>query len=78
MAKYLLKASYTPDGTKGLLKEGGSSRKTAVQNAISSLGGKSRSTKGTTENRVKLYGKHEENTKTATTKHCLHKPIGLI
>lgn len=40
MAKYLLKASYTPDGTKGLLKEGGSSRKAAVQNAISGLGGK--------------------------------------
>jgi uncharacterized protein with GYD domain len=39
MAKYLLKASYTPDGTKGLLKEGGSSRKAAVQNAVSGLGG---------------------------------------
>lgn len=40
MAKYLLKASYTPDGTKGLLKEGGSSRKAAVQNTVSGLGGK--------------------------------------
>jgi uncharacterized protein with GYD domain len=40
MAKYLIKASYTLDGTKGLLKEGGSSRKTAVQKMVSSLGGK--------------------------------------
>lgn len=40
MAKYLLKASYTVDGTKGLLKEGGSSRRAAVQKAIEGLGGK--------------------------------------
>jgi len=35
-------------------------------------------TKGATENRVKLYGKHEINTKIATKKHFLHKPIGII
>lgn len=40
MAKFLTKASYTADGVKGLLKEGGSSRKAAVEKAISGLGGK--------------------------------------
>ena len=40
MPKYLLKASYNTDGTKGLLKEGGSSRKALVEKLIGSLGGK--------------------------------------
>ena len=40
MAKYLIKASYTIEGTKGLLKEGGSSRKAALQKAVEGLGGK--------------------------------------
>jgi uncharacterized protein with GYD domain len=39
MPKYLIKASYSPDGIKGLLKEGGSSRKAAVERVIGSLGG---------------------------------------
>jgi uncharacterized protein with GYD domain len=40
MAKYMIRASYTADGTKGLLKEGGSSRRATVQKMVSSLGGK--------------------------------------
>lgn len=40
MAKYLIKASYTLEGAKGLLKEGGSSRRTAVKEMIEALGGK--------------------------------------
>ncbi|MDH3625996.1 MAG: hypothetical protein OES69_06730 [Myxococcales bacterium] len=31
MAKYLVKSSYTAEGTKGLLKEGGTSRKAIVE-----------------------------------------------
>lgn len=40
MAKFLIKASYTPAGLKGLLKEGGSGRKAAVEKMIKDLGGK--------------------------------------
>ena len=40
MAKFLIKASYTPEGTKGLLKEGGSSRKTSVEKMVKGVGGK--------------------------------------
>ena len=40
MAKFLTKASYTAEGTRGLLKEGGSSRKAAVEKAVGALGGK--------------------------------------
>ena len=39
MPKYLGRASYTVDGLKGLLKEGGVSRREAVAKAIKSLGG---------------------------------------
>ena len=39
MAKFLISASYTSDGTRGLLQEGGSGRKDAVQKALQSLGG---------------------------------------
>lgn len=39
MAKYLIQASYTAEGTKGLLKEGGSGRRRAVDEAVTSLGG---------------------------------------
>lgn len=39
MAKYLLQASYVGDGIKGLLKEGGTSRRAAAEKAIKSLGG---------------------------------------
>jgi len=40
MAKYLLQASYTTQGVKGLLKEGGTSRREAVKKACKSLGAK--------------------------------------
>ena len=39
MAKFMIKASYTADGTRGLLKEGGSSRKATVEKLITGLGG---------------------------------------
>ncbi|MCB0131670.1 MAG: GYD domain-containing protein [Caldilineaceae bacterium] len=39
MAKYLLQASYTVDGVKGLLKEGGSARRAVVERLATSLGG---------------------------------------
>lgn len=39
MAKFLIKASYTAEGTKGLLKEGGSSRKATIDKLITGLGG---------------------------------------
>jgi uncharacterized protein with GYD domain len=40
MPKYLYVGSYTADGVKGVLKEGGSSRRDAVQRLIESAGGK--------------------------------------
>ena len=40
MAKFLIRGSYTADGTKGLVKEGGSGRKAAVEKALDGLGGK--------------------------------------
>ncbi len=39
MAKYLFHACYTEEGLKGLLKEGGSSRREAVVLALKGLGG---------------------------------------
>ncbi|MEG3626377.1 GYD domain-containing protein [Streptomyces poriticola] len=39
MPKFLIQASYTPEGTKGLLAEGASGRRAAVEQAVSSLGG---------------------------------------
>jgi len=39
MAKYLITGSYTVEGTKGLLKEGGSARKAVVEKALHGLGG---------------------------------------
>ena len=40
MAKYLIQASYQSEAAKGILKEGGSSRRTAATKLIKSLGGK--------------------------------------
>lgn len=40
MPKYLLQVSYTSEGAKGLLKDGGTRRRAAAQAAIESLGGK--------------------------------------
>jgi uncharacterized protein with GYD domain len=39
MAKYLLLGSYTADGTKGVLKDGGTGRRKAVEQALKSVGG---------------------------------------
>jgi Uncharacterized conserved protein len=40
MPKFLLRATYTSDGAKGLLKEGGTKRRAAVQKIIEAAGGK--------------------------------------
>jgi uncharacterized protein with GYD domain len=40
MPKYLIQASYTVDGIQGLLKDGGSKRKAAAEQAIKGLGGR--------------------------------------
>ena len=39
MAKYLFYGSYTPEGYKGLLQEGGSRRIEAAKQALKSAGG---------------------------------------
>ena len=39
MAKLLVQASYTADGVRGLMKDGASSRKAAVQKMIEGMGG---------------------------------------
>jgi uncharacterized protein with GYD domain len=39
MAKYLLIASYTAEGAKGVLKDGGSARRKAAEKAVKSVGG---------------------------------------
>jgi uncharacterized protein with GYD domain len=40
MPKFMIKASYTVEGVRGLLKEGGTARRAAVQKIIESIGGK--------------------------------------
>ena len=40
MPKYLYHGSYTDDGLKGLIKDGGTKRMEVTRNAIESLGGK--------------------------------------
>jgi uncharacterized protein with GYD domain len=39
MPKYLFQGSYTKEGLRGLLEEGGSKRREAAEQAIGSLGG---------------------------------------
>ena len=39
MAKYLVTASYTAEGAKGVLKDGGTKRRQAAEQAIRSAGG---------------------------------------
>jgi uncharacterized protein with GYD domain len=39
MPKYLVNASYTEEGLKGLLKDGGSKRREAVAQLVKGLGG---------------------------------------
>lgn len=40
MPKYLFQGSYTLEGVKGLLKDGGAKRRAAAQQAVESVGGK--------------------------------------
>lgn len=40
MPTYLWRASYTTDGVKGLVKEGGSKRRSAIQQMVEKAGGK--------------------------------------
>jgi len=40
MGKYLVKASYTSEGAMGVLKEGGTKRRQAAEQAIKSTGGR--------------------------------------
>src|ERR1700694_3875250 len=40
MAKYLIEEAYSHEGLKGVDKEGGSSRKAAVEAAVKALGGR--------------------------------------
>ena len=40
MPEYLLKASYTAEGVRGVMKEGGSKREAAARALVKSLGGK--------------------------------------
>jgi uncharacterized protein with GYD domain len=39
VAKYLIEASYTVDGVQGVLKEGGSGRRAAIEQLITAAGG---------------------------------------
>jgi uncharacterized protein with GYD domain len=39
MSKYLIQASYTAEGTKGLVRDGGSKRRTVVEEMIRKSGG---------------------------------------
>jgi uncharacterized protein with GYD domain len=40
MPKFLITASYTADGSRGLLQEGGTGRKRALEQALQSMNGK--------------------------------------
>lgn len=40
MPKYLLRSQFTTEGMKGLMKEGGTARREAVERTIQSLGGR--------------------------------------
>jgi len=40
MPKFLVRGNYTSEGLKGLMKDGGTGRKAAVEKAVASLGGK--------------------------------------
>ena len=39
MPKFMVQGSYTAEGLKGLLKEGGSGRRKAVESAVKAMGG---------------------------------------
>ena len=52
MAKFLVKAAYEADGARGLIKEGGTARRAAVQKLIENAGGK-------VESFYFAYGEHD-------------------
>lgn len=39
MSRYLIQGSYTPDGAKGLLKQGGTSRRKQIEEMLAGMGG---------------------------------------
>jgi uncharacterized protein with GYD domain len=40
MPKFMIEGSYSTQGSQGLIKEGGSGRKAALEQAVASVGGK--------------------------------------
>ena len=40
MKKYLIKGTYSSEGTKGLMQEGGTGRKMAIEKMLATMGGK--------------------------------------
>ena len=40
MNKYLIKGVYNPDGMKGLMQEGGTGRRNAIEKMLGAIGGK--------------------------------------
>ena len=40
MPKFLFEAHYTPDGAKGIIKDGGSARRAVIDKAVTALGGR--------------------------------------
>ncbi len=54
VAKYLIQGSYTAEGAKGLIKEGGTGRRAAIEKALEGLGGK-------LESFYYTYGAHDVN-----------------
>ena len=40
MPKFMVQASYTVDGAKGLLRDGGSKRRATIEKMVAGLGGK--------------------------------------
>jgi uncharacterized protein with GYD domain len=40
MAKYMISGSYTVEGIKGVIKEGGTGRRKAVEDAVKAMGGR--------------------------------------
>jgi len=40
MPKYLFQANYTAEGAKGILKDGGTARRAAIEKAVAGLGGR--------------------------------------
>jgi uncharacterized protein with GYD domain len=40
MPKYMFQANYTAEGAKGIVKEGGTARRSAIEKAVAGLGGR--------------------------------------